>query len=678
MRASGGRWIGIGALLAGLSGAALAYDQGKVQLAIAQPDPSKAGDQVTFQVILVNTGDQTWKQGDYNIEIEVYNADKKFLRRSEGLRGLADAPPGETILAYVPFSTPTDYKGSYQYRVIVTRKEQRVVSSDLFPFTVTPVTVIAAAPSAPVKPKAVQVGGNVVFSGRYGPKDQKRLSAVTPGTTESYRTYPATGNVSVNLVGRAFDRTFLFNAFTVHTPDNRFDLYTLLFAYYGQSFDITAGDIMPTFTNLTLSGSGVRGGQLTAKSAAGSASIVAARSAALKEGTTTVNGTFFRGLVGASAKLEQIPHVAFTGSYVKSSDDESSLSAKTRGPSLYAVKNEVVGGGVVVSPSVVEDVETSVGGEYAKSDFSPNTGLADGTTVAQPFLSDYAWRSEVKIKGRVGALRGMLQEARPNFVSLGSPTSRKDRRTIQSEGSLTKSGLGSINARLHRANDNLNNDANTNTTKEQIYGGGLTLALPRAPVFGVNYSLNLTRSELSSKPAPILDNKTDAYAATLTHTFRPVTVGLSGQLSKFKDLTDPVTSQNKDTITGAVRLDAPVAPWLSGSGGVTLSQATGEAGQKVRDQSNTYTLSLNVKLVPNRLGLLTFGNLVDRNKPADTVILTPKVETRQLSGNAELTYTISQAFAFTLGGGLNQIRDKIDEKNDLDELTGTTRLTVSF
>ena len=56
-----------------------AADAGMIQLSVAAPDPVVAGEDVTFQVITVNTGSNQWPAGQYYVETEIYDAQKNFL-----------------------------------------------------------------------------------------------------------------------------------------------------------------------------------------------------------------------------------------------------------------------------------------------------------------------------------------------------------------------------------------------------------------------------------------------------------------------------------------------------------------------------------------------------------------------------------------------------------------------
>jgi len=86
---------------------------GKVQLAVPSPHPVKAGEKLTFQVILINTGTEKWTAKEYSLRAEIYDAEKNYLTRTDSIKGRVEVEAGGTVSLYIPFRVPGNYSGTY-------------------------------------------------------------------------------------------------------------------------------------------------------------------------------------------------------------------------------------------------------------------------------------------------------------------------------------------------------------------------------------------------------------------------------------------------------------------------------------------------------------------------------------------------------------------------------------
>lgn len=59
------------------------------------PTPAEAGKEAVFQVIVTNTGIESWKSGEFFVFVKIYDSNKEYLAESEKLRQMLDIDPGE-------------------------------------------------------------------------------------------------------------------------------------------------------------------------------------------------------------------------------------------------------------------------------------------------------------------------------------------------------------------------------------------------------------------------------------------------------------------------------------------------------------------------------------------------------------------------------------------------------
>lgn len=131
---------------------------GKVQLAVPLPYPVKAGEKLTFQVILINTGTEKWTAGEYSLRAEIYDAERNYLTKTDSVKGWVEVEAEGTASLYIPFQVPGNYSCTYYWRILLTYLKETILTSDYYDFSVTPITV------APRAPLPLKIGGNFITS----------------------------------------------------------------------------------------------------------------------------------------------------------------------------------------------------------------------------------------------------------------------------------------------------------------------------------------------------------------------------------------------------------------------------------------------------------------------------------------------------------------------------------
>lgn len=630
-------------LLAG-AGALRAADAGKVQLAVAAPDPVVAGEEITFQVIAVNIGSNKWPAGQYYVEAEVYDAQKSFVAKATQIKGTATVDPGAANLFYIPFSVPSGFVGTYFYRVFVVYNEQRVVESEYYQFNVIPL------PVTPPKPSKFKMGGNAVISYRQSSK---------------YEWKDYTGNINLNLVGQMMEHAVLFNMYTFHTPKSTSaaegvnnEIYTILFNYYGDNWNLGLGDVLPAFSQLSLYGTGMRGGMIDGKNGLLGYGAVFARTQKPVEGSDVTDGTFERWLMGGRASVDVYDGITVGANYVGSYDREDSLSVP--GPTIRPASNYVSGGIIQWNPVDTFGIEA----EYQSSQYIFD--MRKATTS----VSDYAYRGALKLTPGKFSMRVNYQVTQPNFYAFGSPGATRDRQSIDFTAGYLFFNRLNLATGLSRFKDNLLADPNKVTTTQSIYSGGLAYAPPAPwPSPSVNYSMN----EAVGDPLTAQNNNTKTMTFGVVGKAGIVNLGLTLQQSAFRDLTK--TSDDLDTNTAGFSANASFGTRMSVNLGTTMTN-TKNLVKEINNQAPAYSLSMNMQLVPDKLTTQVWGTYITRKN--DAVAAGDMIDRKETTGNAELSWLVGSDLTWSLGGSYSQILDEVTADNNYIEHGANTRLSYSF
>jgi hypothetical protein len=611
---------------------ALAADTGQFQVLIAAPDPVVAGERVQFQVIAVNQGTEVWRARRLYLEAEVYDAGRQYAAKTERFRATADVAPGESVVANIPFEVPVTYGGRHFYRVFLVHNDQRIIESDYRPFQV------RERPIVPPRPPAVALGGNIVAS-------YKNDTGPTPYV----------GNLSVNMVGRAKDRSFLFNAYTFHDPEDPIDVYTVLFNYYGPVVTAGLGDVSPTFSPLSVYGQGMRGALWESKTGLWGLTLVGARTANSQDGTATTDGVFRRMLYGAKNEFYLPGRLTVRANYVNSMDVEDSVD--TAGPTLAPVDDRVAGGGLTWEAVPGLKIE----GDYQSSSFEANK------LSTAPAVTDSAWRGAIGMDYSKFSFNGYVQRTGTDFVSLGAPNATRDRFTYDAGLSVYPANWMSFYGSFNRYNDNLEDNPALVTTTQQIMNSGVSFNLPTMTGLSLGYSVNTAVGE----PRTAQDNETLTTSVGLSQSWKGQSVSVTLQNSEFEDKTNTTSDLKTDTIGSALNLS--FGRRASSSLGATLSNTDDQIDGSTQE-TQSFSASLNAELRKDRL----YGQLWGTLTATEDDDLVNRTDRRDTSLNLEFTCQLKPSLALTVGAYRNQTTDAVTPANDVTANGGNTRISYSF
>lgn len=611
---------------------------GKAQLAIPSPYPVKAGEKLTFQVILINTGTEKWIAEEYSLRAEIYDAQKNYLTRTDSIKGRVEVEAGGTVSLYIPFRVPGNYSGTYYWRIFLSYMKETIFSSDYYDFSVIPITV------APEAPLPFKIGGNFITS-------------YENSSREKWEDY--TGNVNLNLIGRFFDRAFSLNVYTYHTVEDKFDLDTILLNYYSPLFTLSAGDIMPGFSPLTLYGLGALGGAIVTEGKF-STGLVIARSEEAVKGSTSTDGTFSRYVYGIQERVELPKNFTVNTSYVFSDDNEKSLDWDKGewGPSLTPVKNGVWGMGVNWgSGGGIE-----LNGEYAYSNY-----WEEPKESAKKKFRDYSFKFESSLEREKFSFEAAYERIEPHFFSLASPEVTNDRAGYELLTGYQGMSFANLSLGFNEYRDNLAGDPSEVTSTQSILTGVLDFDIDKLPDMTIGYSLNL----MLGKPRSALENNTQTVSLGLSHSLKSISLYSSGQLSNFRDKTD--SSNDLSTLTGSFILTSSLAQAISVNSGVTLTR-TRDLDDKSIDKSQSYSLSVNWGVIPQRFTVSTWGTVIVA-KSNDLLVPADNITTNV---SLEFSYSFMTGLTLNLGYELDAYRDDEDSSNNYEGHGFVTRLSYSF
>ena len=616
------------------------------QLLVPTPDPILAGEKLTIQIIVANTGADTWDTGNYSFEVEIYDSQKQYVGKSSRLKGTESVSPGNTTLVFTTYNIPQSYSGTYYFKAGLTFHNQRIAYSDFISFTVTPLTALPRP--------STRVGGNSIISYKNETKDN----------VSSY-----VGNVSLNLLGNIGDNSFVSNIYTYHTPEKQVDLYNIVFNYYTPNMDLSLGDVMPSFTSLSLSNIGLRGIQPLIRAGIFETTILGSRSIEPKEATDSGYGTYGRYIYGICEKISISDRISTSLSYVLSQDDEKSINNPVPAQSvitndrLKAIKNEVIGFNI---KSEITDGLT-ISGDFASGsyfgDYRANTGADYGVNTS---TTDSAYR--IGLESRFGRFSGRLnyQLIGTNFYSLGSPTTLKDRASNEVFLSYGIPKIGSFSGSYMNYIDNLKNDPAKITTTQNIMSINSILPLAKTYNLSIGYSAN----ELTSNPITMVNNKTNSVTLMNLFSLGKISMILGGLSSNFRNVISSGT--DSDTISANLGINFAFTA-VSFNFGVSRTQIT-NIKNATNNIINAISLTSNFSIIPEKFVVSILGNINDRK---DNNISLPSEQITTI-GNIELTYYFNPKFAFTIGAGQNNLADNINSANSYSTMQANTRINLGF
>ena len=484
-----------------LAGSSLfAQEMAQIQLVVPTPNPVEAGNEVDFQVILLNSGAARWNGGDYYLLADVYDSQKKYLVKTDRLWGEKVIQPGQKGLFFVNFKVPQSWLGEYNVKVSIFYKGRMVTQSDFYSFGVLPFIGITHLPP-PVK-----IGGNFISSYRYNFSTQEN----------SYL-----GNTSLALFGKFYDSSMSFNSYTSHSEEDKFNLYNILFHFHAPQFKIMVGDIMPQFSKLSLTDIGLRGGYFNYHRNKFNFSVTGAQSAEAAEGTAEVGGSFARYVYGADFKYNVLSSLCLHTSVMEMADDENSISQT--GSAVTPVKDNAGSFELIWDPARIFHIE----GEYARAKYNPDT-------QANSEQNDFAYRVKLDLDTGKVSWKNEYLWVQPDFVLLGNPTIINDRQNYFTDVMLKITSKMVFNMNYDFFKDNIKD----NPEKEILRNNSGKIEFNFLPLSNQNITFGSGFNQIKAEPLSAADNLNVDYYLRNFWQGKKFSINWGVKHSEFKDKTD--------------------------------------------------------------------------------------------------------------------------------------------
>lgn len=609
----------------------LAINQARVQLSVPFPDPVKAGENLTFQIVVLNVGTETWTPARYVLYIEIYDEDKNYITKTESLVGNVSIGPGGTALFYLPYKTPADdYDGMHFYRIVLDVEDTRIFYSEHLNFAV--ISTVAK----PSGPPPLRVRG-------------KGMLSYKNGTENIWQDHFL--NLNLGVIGIAFENPVTFKFDSSYTMRS-LKLNTILLNYRLPSVNISAGDVMPAFSTFAFSNMGVRGILVDGEIEKTKITGVAALSVSAQQSTDTSPGVFARYVYGIRGGITPLKDLKLGLSCVYTNDDRGSVS--NPGTGLTAAKNLVGAGDIayLINKKYLVDLEYSYS-NYT-SDMVNNPGGDNDSAYSVLFSGVFGkFATGVSYK-YVGTY----------FNSLNSPFSAKDR--AGAEGLLNyELDFIKVYFLYGRSNDNLHNDSSKITTTYDRLSATATLNFSRFPVFTIGYGLN----SFMGNRLDLVNNITNNASLGISHKIWETSISLGYQISDFSDRT--LLSPSLSSRTFNLRVTRMLGKRLSFNSGINYSILQNFSVPKTEDVIGM-SLGANYKFIPEKLTLSGFGSF---SRKTDNIATTDNIYSNI---SFEGTYNITKEVALTTGLELIDYTDWKNSLNNYQNWRIGTRIGYSF
>ncbi|MFA5859777.1 MAG: hypothetical protein WC955_12015, partial [Elusimicrobiota bacterium] len=343
------------------------------------PEPCRAGEPIKFKVVLLNNGTVIYEKGKLSVELVFFNNKKRFIAKAGIIKNEIESLTGTTLDIIVPYTLNPEWTGKYFYRISVKHRNKTVYESGYYDLNVIP-RIKAAKKIMPV-----EFDGNLVMSYR------------SRFTETDYQYY---GNTNLNTVGHIMESTVMFNLSAFHPQSIASQVQYLMFNYYTKNWYALAGDILPSFSNLSLQGAAMSGLQV----ATDETKMLYLNTVVANIDTQNLR-LFTGGKIGVNLPWNNI-NAGVT--YVSSNDEEGAV------PRLG---NNVIGGMVGYKLGEVFSINAELQGSES----------IDRTAAEMIRVQDYAWGVDARIDTGWFKLGLALQETQPEFMSLSAPNVVNDR-----------------------------------------------------------------------------------------------------------------------------------------------------------------------------------------------------------------------------------------------------------
>lgn len=626
---------------------------GKFQIFSAIPDPVNAGERVVFRTTILNQGTEAWGERTYFIEAEIYDGSKDFAGKSERTIGGTDVNPGETAQSEINFIVPPKYSGTYYYRILLVQNGRRIAESDLQEFNVTGIQ----GKTALWKPQWLKFSGQMTLSFR---------------NTDSNNWRNFVGNASFNgttgiLKGKtelSFD-SFLTSKSTasetwLQNVENR--VQNLLLKNAGNNYVFAVGDIIPSFSYLSLSGAGMRGAYLKVNSGKLSNEVVLTRLSEPQTPSDGFPGVYERWVWGVRTKYGISGPLNIGASYVAGEDKANSLMVSTSAAAPQ--RGGVYGFTLDYKPYAAWTASY----ELMFSEINP-----DIFAQTESRISGLAYRAEISRTTAKSAAGVWYINARPNFCAIGSPGIQGDRRILDFHAGASLTDDLSVGAGFNTWSDNLLNDASKLTTTQNTYRANAGYAFGKPlPSVSLSYSFNNAAANDISKQ----DNNTSDIGIVLGRQGDKTSKTFwSAQFQQVSYTDKTGLADNLLTRKTALNVRTPAGTAVTIDSGLGLTKID-NISRSFSGVIQSYVASVFWNTLPGRFSMQFWVNhSIEGNDAPEAVMKKDFFKTDTVT---EFSFTLKPGLTVVIGGILNVKTDRITDANSSTERGVTTRLILNF
>ena len=612
---------------------------------MSTPDPAavKAGDRLTIQIVLINTGAETWDAGSYLVEAEIFNSRSKLMAKTPPLKGNVQAAPGELLILYLPYDVPQEFTGKSYYVPRIIRQDRLLAFGQMTEFEIIPLYSAATdtTPDSAEKPSAPEIDmkGNVSVSYKQSPR-----------TDYLY-------NFNVNLIGQVGGKPVTANAYVDANRTDRLKIDRMLMTYVDDGWSASAGNVRSDFSRFSLSGLLMQGGLLEINPGSFTATFIGGRAAAPKEGTATSPGSYAQYVVGGKwahpvkeGEFELEPGFASIYAF------DDGLSIATPGPSVTPMNNWAASGFVAASWAG----KVKLGGEYSRSFYNPNTAIPG-------YAGDQAYLLTSAVNLGAVLLNAGYQQVGPEFLSKGSPSSGKDKEIYDASTQITVPGSSTnVSVSYSQTRDNLRQNPSLLSSTVTAIGTVANLAMVSGwPALRVGYNVN---AMVSSNPS-LVQNNTDSWLVGLNYSAGPLTTSVNYQRSDFTDKTPRAAHLATDGANA--RVSTFLLPTVSVAGGTAVSSVKSLLDGKLT-RSWSSDLGATGQIIPEQLNASVWASLTKRNDS------TGSLDTTQLNGTLEVNAAIIERTNFSLGFSRTDFSDAKKASNGYGDTLVSARVNYTF
>ena len=585
----------------------------QIQIAVATPDPAKAGESVTFQIILINNETEPWSAADVKCGIEIFDSAGNYIQKTQPEGLSSDAAPGGSALFLVSFRIPETYSGRYQYRIMLDKKGQNILTSDFYEFNV------KASAVEKKEEKPYYLSGNAAVS--Y--KDTKIGNSQT--------------SLSANILGRLGQKTMIFNSNAYSTPDDMLDLDTVYLSVFADRYKFSMGDVMPDYSPLSIYSLAGRGANVNYKLRRFELSGCYLITQKASEGSVSTNGSYERWTAGTSARVFLPADIKFKVTGAVTEDDKNSID--NPGPSNEAVSSIITAAELDWAAGTFLKMK----GEYALGSNKKEASLPSGKYENAASTAAKAVRFETGLYGKKFNLKAKYQKVDPGFLNGSNPGIYPDRKGVETSFNYYPFSLISVNAGFQTSSDNLGNDPSVVTTNQKITQYGMQLTPKGLPSLSFSSNLN----DVTGSSVTIINNDTKGMSYGLSYYFWGQMISANFSVSKFRNHASTATGQDVDSDGLSLTYSGKISAAISVDGGYTASNSE-NLYNRAKDRVTSASLGSNIK-IRERMNLFLYGSKTKRESPnANDSSLKDWTDT--LNGSLELTYKAKQNLSLTCGG----------------------------